>query len=280
MPAPVNGKKEGRSEVPGRPEATRKTPFRGIDMTYKKLTRTAPLALAALLSLFLGLQLAFAGLESGARQDQKPNRYVGAAKCKNCHRSDEAGNQFEAWESSEHSHAFEVLASPESLAAAKERNIENPQESPECLRCHVTGYGEPEDHFRKGFEMEAGVQCESCHGPGENHMKARLMAAAAAARDPDAKQDEYVQVPEDEIISDVGQQVCLECHNEESPTFKPFCYYERKAEIRHLNPLKPRTDEERAALLVCGCGDDCECVHGSVEGCGVPPKKEDAEKDD
>lgn len=250
-------------------------------MRNAKLARLGILIPAALLSALLGMQLAPTGAGTapdpggtGLESTAKPNRYVGAAKCKNCHRAEEAGNQYGAWEESKHAHAYETLKTPEAKAQAKERGIEDPLKADECLRCHVTGHGEPEEHFRKGFDIEQGVQCETCHGPGEQHMKARLMAAAAAARNPDADEG-YVQVPEGEIVSTVGQDTCLECHNEESPSFQSFCYYLRAEQVRHLNPLKPRTEEELAAFLVCGCGDSCECTHGSEEGCGVPPEKKE-----
>jgi hypothetical protein len=111
------------------------------------------------------------------------------------------------------------------------------------------------------------------------HMKAR-MAAAAEAGDEEGFGDEkdqakkYVAVPKDEILTDTPMSTCLGCHNKESPSFQPFCFYKARATFSHLNPLKPRTAEEKAQLLVCGCGDTCGCVHGCEEGkCGVPPKE-------
>ena len=48
--------------------------------------------------------------EGGTAQDGK---YVGAGKCKNCHRSSKAGGQFGSWQKSKHAKAFETLASDE-----------------------------------------------------------------------------------------------------------------------------------------------------------------------
>ena len=67
-----------------------------------------------------------------------------------------------------------------------------------------------------------------------------------------------------------GHRICSGCHNEESPTFKPFCYHERVDKIRHDDPRKPRVKEDQ---LVCGCGDPCPCVKGCEEGkCAVKAK--------
>jgi hypothetical protein len=67
------------------------------------------------------------------------NHYVGASKCKNCHKSDKGGAQYVHWTESKHAKAFEALASDAAKEAAKELGIENPQESEKCLKCHVTG---------------------------------------------------------------------------------------------------------------------------------------------
>ena len=67
---------------------------------------------------------------------------------------------------------------------------------------------------------------------------------------------------------------CLACHKEESPSFKPFCFHRANAEVRHINPVKPRTPEQLAELLACGEGEKCTCKHGD-DGCkcGVPDPK-------
>ena len=133
----------------------------------------------------------------------------------------------------------------------------------ECLVCHdeVQGHAKiAAYHF----------DCESCHGPGEAHLKARMVAAAK--EDESGAKAGYANIPDDEIIKAPTQKTCLECHNDESPGFKPFCFHKRVAEIRHLNPERPRTAEEKAAMLACGCGDNCACKTGCEDGkCGVPP---------
>jgi len=186
------------------------------------------------------------------------NKYIGAGKCKNCHQADEKGNQYGKWEHTKHAEAWKTLASDAAKKAGAERGVEDPQKAPECLRCHVTAYGLDAKLIKKGFNIEDGVQCESCHGPGEEHMKARFKAAAAG--DANAKPEPG------EIDLNVTQEKCLECHNNDSPSFKPFCYYKRLEEISHPRP------DSTIPVMKCGCGDDCKCEHGSVEGCGVPAK--------
>ncbi|MBI5851824.1 MAG: cytochrome c family protein [Planctomycetes bacterium] len=198
-----------------------------------------------------------------------PNRYIGSATCKNCHQAVDAGDQFGHWQKSKHSQAFEVLASAEAKAYAKERGIENPQTDAKCLKCHETAFGAPKEDLHRSFKTGLGVQCETCHGPGELHRKAR-MAAAGAAGEGGGK---YTAIPDDEVIKSPAPALCVECHNEDSPGYKPFCFHESRGEIRHLNPLKPRTDEERAALDSCNCAATCKCLKDAKDGkCTIPPK--------
>lgn len=229
--------------------------------------RRVTTAFAALFAL--PLFLTAGGVEDGSAGPQGRNRYIGADRCRNCHRSEESGDQHGVWEKQRHSHAFETLASDTAKKYAQERGIADPQKAEECMKCHDTAFGKPSRELHRSFKPELGVQCESCHGPGENHQKARL--AAAAAEETPSK---FTVIPDGEMITKIDEKTCLQCHNDQSPGFKPFCFYKSSAVIRHLNPLKPRTEAELAALLVCGCGETCECVHGcgGVE-CGVPPKK-------
>jgi len=236
------------------------------------------LSFGALLSLALALPL----LSSSSSVSSEPavaGKYIGSKKCESCHKDEAGGNQWGAWEAAGHSKAFEVLLGDDAKKIAAERGIADASKSDECLKCHVTAFGVDKKLFKKSFDPEAGVGCESCHGPGDDHARARFRAANEAEDEEEGFGDEeeaeatYTKLPDGEIGMGFSREDCVKCHNKESPTYKPFCYYERIAKVRHLNPLKPRTAEEKAAMLVCGCGEACECDHDCKEGCGVPPKK-------
>jgi hypothetical protein len=187
-----------------------------------------------------------------------PARYIGAGKCKNCHSAEKTGAQYAQWEKMLHSKAFETLAGDKAKELAKAKGIDDPQKSDACLKCHTTANGEAADNIAKGFKPEMGVQCESCHGPGEAHLKARM--AAAAETDP-AK---ATPVSATEIIAEPKLDTCVKCHNPESPSFKPFCFKLAFAKIAHLNPAKQRSEAETKALKDgCACGSDCKCQHGA-----------------
>jgi hypothetical protein len=204
--------------------------------------------------LVVGLLSAISSADPG--QAKKANRFIGAQKCKSCHSAKDTGNQFEALSKMKHAHAFEVLASDEAKKTAKEKGIDDPQKADACVKCHVTAFGVADAEIAKGFDRTIGVQCETCHGPGEAHMKARM--AAAASEDPDAPKV-YKGLPEGEVVTHPAMAVCTGCHNTDSPNYKPFCHCKAKLEIRHLNPKRERTDAEKAALAVCECKAECGC---------------------
>jgi hypothetical protein len=79
--------------------------------------------------------------------------FVGANRCASCHPA-----EFREWLTTSHAQGYAVLA------------LRGADRNPECLPCHVTGYGRPggfQGH-RATPHLE-GVQCESCHGPGAGH---------------------------------------------------------------------------------------------------------------
>jgi len=95
--------------------------------------------------------------------------YVGAGKCKICHKSEKRGKQFPIWEESTHSKSFAALSSPDAASKAQEAGVENPVDSPKCLQCHAP-------FFEKAAEFkEEGVTCEVCHGPGSAYKKLKIM---------------------------------------------------------------------------------------------------------
>jgi hypothetical protein len=108
--------------------------------------------------------------------------FVGAAACGSCHPA-----QLRQWAASKHAGA---------LAALERKRQEL---NPECVRCHVTGYGDSGGYrigATNGVDM-GNVQCEACHGFGREHRG------------------------KGKIRGTVPEAVCRRCHStENSPTFK------------------------------------------------------------
>lgn len=81
-------------------------------------------------------------------------RYVGSGACRDCH-----AQAHEIWEGSRHARAMESL-----VRVGFDRD-------PECVSCHVVGYGDEGGFTRPGERPELDrVGCESCHGPGGEHV--------------------------------------------------------------------------------------------------------------
>jgi hypothetical protein len=229
--------------------------------TVKIRTSLVPSALVAAFSFaFLGSLFAAGGSGSDPAApapvtSAADSKYIGADKCKSCHGTAEIGDQYGHWKAMKHAKAFETLASDAAKKIAAEKGIADPQKDPQCVKCHVTAFGVAESEIKKGFKVEMGVQCETCHGPGEAHMKARF--AEAAKGDAAAP----VKVPAGEIVSVPDEKVCLACHNAESPTFESFCFHEFSAQVRHLNPKKERATLDIGACSCPKCASGCPEEH-------------------
>lgn len=148
--------------------------------------------------------------------------YVGAKGCKMCHASSTKGAQYKVWEKTKHAQAYASLATEEAKKAAAAKGIDNPRESPECLKCHVTGYGSDPSLFEPTYAKEEGVGCESCHGPGKDYKNMKIM------KDIETAKANGLIIPTEEV--------CRKCHNEESPFYEPFDFESKFAQIAHPNP--------------------------------------------
>lgn len=152
--------------------------------------------------------------------------YIGAAKCKMCHKSEKSGKQYTIWSEGPHAKAFETLASEHSMKIGKEMGIEDPQKSEKCLKCHAPSHAVKAELKGPKWDITEGVSCEDCHGPGSAYQKMSVMKAITAG---EAKAEDYgLWLPNEEM--------CLKCHNEESPTYKPFKFEERVKKIAHPIP--------------------------------------------
>jgi hypothetical protein len=167
---------------------------------------------------FLFLLLAiFAGTTILA-QDFK---YIGAPKCKMCHMKPDKGDQYTKWLESPHANAMKTLSSDKAKEIAKAKGIADPTTDAACINCHST-VGHIDKSLVAGITIDEGVSCESCHGPGSRYKGASIMKNLELA------QQNGLILP--------TEAVCKECHNEKSPTYKPFKYAEMAAKIAHPDP--------------------------------------------
>ena len=178
------------------------------------------------------------------------DRYVGASKCKSCHKKEKDGAQYMIWSRGKHIKALQTLKTPKARVLAKRLGFKtNPQEEKACLVCHLKsqydekGNQRPASMFLMKYKKRDGVQCEDCHGPGERYIKKRIMKRityqeGGAAKSVTAKET-GLWVPDENI--------CKQCHTKEitlngtvyrNPTFQDFDYQKRRKEIAHPIPKK------------------------------------------
>jgi hypothetical protein len=141
-------------------------------------------------------------------QEKPKHEFVGVKTCAMCHKTEKQGNQFGIWEKSKHAQAYKTLQSAEADKIAKEKGFKTKAvETPECLKCHTSGSNVDASLLGKKFNIEDGVQCETCHGPGGDYKSIKIM------KDQKAAIENGLVVPED------INTFCVKCHNSESPTF-------------------------------------------------------------
>jgi hypothetical protein len=148
-------------------------------------------------------------------------KYIGAAKCKMCHMKAPKGDQYNLWLKGPHANAMKTLAGEEAKKIATEKGIADPTTDAACVKCHST-MGHIDAKLAAGLKSSEGVSCESCHGPGSMYKGASVMKNREAAL------KKGMTLPTEEV--------CITCHNDESPTFEGFNYEEMSAKIAHPDP--------------------------------------------
>ena len=139
--------------------------------------------------------------------------YVGSEACKSCH-----AKEFEVWAQGAHAHALAPLEQKGQAANTK------------CYSCHVTALGRP-GGFPKGASPAeqpdfARVGCESCHGPGGEHVK------------PDAARVGTIVSLGDKCNSCVILQICEGCHDQANDAHFEFSV-EKKIEAQKHGTIEP-----------------------------------------
>jgi len=157
------------------------------------------------------------------------HQYAGVQVCKMCHQTAKSGEQFQKWEASKHSQAYKTLLTPEAEKIAASKGIKGKaSEAPECLQCHETAYDAAAAQLGPRFNKQDGVQCETCHGAGNDYKTMSIM------------KDEQKAVANGLVMVSVSngsaEKLCENCHNKKSPTFKGFDFKKMWAEIAHPVP--------------------------------------------
>lgn len=134
-------------------------------------------------------------------EQQQENGYVSAAACQRCHEQ-----EYLQWSATRHAFAYETLLKKERYFDAG------------CVSCHTTGFG-----YSTGFQIEDpdstlnGVQCETCHGPGKQHVG---------------------NPKKSNIRSGADTSLCLQCHDaKHSPGFEEVVALHSKDVDHSRQPL-------------------------------------------
>jgi hypothetical protein len=174
------------------------------------------------------LQLADLSLEERRRileQRRKPRQdllpasaeYTGSQACESCHE-----DEFATWSKQPHAASIEKLEDPAE------------REDPECLRCHTTAFGKPGGFPVDGRPAEhpdlAAVGCESCHGPGGDHVE------------PEGPKVGNIVALGDKCDSCVILQICGSCHDEANDPGFEFELLE-KIELQRHGTIEAGTGE-------------------------------------
>ncbi len=125
-----------------------------------------------------------------------PAKYVGNEVCGTCHT-----REYKLWLGTKHARTWVMLGMLDratKVGSQLDMKASAPQFSAVCLGCHGTAVNAPEEYRAATFHIEDGVQCERCHGPGENYasrevMKDKQWAISLGLRLPD-------------------RTLCMDCH--------------------------------------------------------------------
>ena len=142
---------------------SRRLRFRPARVPGYKARRHTMLRPARVLTLLLAFAVA-------ANADDAKPKFSGSQSCASsgCHGGGVGRDQFVIYQKKDvHRLASAVLGTPWSQRIATALKIEEPAKSARCTVCHSPLEAVPNDRLAAGAKRDAGVSCESCHGPSE-----------------------------------------------------------------------------------------------------------------
>ena len=171
-------------------------------------------ALAAMAFLFAGAVYSEEAAEEAAEKaaEKIDHEYVGAKKCKTCHKGVHA-----AWLETGHATSFSKLSAEE-------------QKKPECVKCHTTG-------ALADSTVIENVECEACHGAGKDYKSAKIMSKKKWAADP----EKHKKMALDAGLIMPVEKDCVVCHTKEgNANFKEFKFAEHVKLVHPVVEEKPK----------------------------------------
>ncbi len=161
---------------------------------------------------------AFLASRRATRKNLLPTQadYVGSAICRDCH-----VDEFTTWIEQPHAKAYETL------------EAKNEAGNTECLGCHTTGMDKTGGFVLGGPTDKdlAAVGCESCHGPGGDHVGE------------DAVKRGTILSLGDKCDSCVILQICGSCHDDANDPGFEFEVQEKIDRQRH-GTIEPSTGSQ------------------------------------
>jgi len=182
-----------------------------LDFDYATfLPRVSHAANAQILQLPAEEQQRVLAERGAVRADLLPTKaaHVGSSACRSCHPS-----EYATWEAGPHARAAATLA-----ASKRDRDAA-------CLTCHTTGFGRDGGFPSAGAAADhpdlARVGCESCHGPGGEHVEE------------DGTKPASIVSLSDKCDSCVILQICGSCHDDANDPGFEFEVQDKIEQIRH-----------------------------------------------
>lgn len=168
--------------------------------------------LAVSLLAFLAITLSAEEAKKEGCKETAKYEYVGVNKCKTCHKP-----QYTSWLETKHAKTFDILSDEE-------------KKKEECVGCHSTG------KMADGT-LIVHVECEACHGPGNEYKSMKIMNKKKWADDPEA----YKKLAIEAGLIYPTDKDCRRCHRPEgNDNFKEFNF-------EKMMPLVHTMDTEEEA---------------------------------